>query len=265
VSFSETWLELRAGYDTAARSPMLEAELARWASARTMTTGRALGVVDLGAGSGNNRRHLARRLPVEQSWTLVDADPALLEAARRNDPAVAVRGVDLAADLDAAIPESTDLVTASALIDLVSAAWLDRLMARVDAAGAALLVVLTYDGRTTWEPPDPFDGRVLELVNRHQRIDKGFGPALGPDAGPALTRLAGGRVTQATSDWVIGPDDAPMRAALVEGWTSAAIEISPGEANGIDAWRSRSIDRQARLTVGHVDQLVMPKSWVRQV
>ena len=260
MSFSESWLELRAGYDTAARSPMLEAALARWAAARTTATGRALSVVDLGAGSGNNRRHLAPRLPVEQSWTLVDADPALLEVARRDDPSVTVRGLDLAADLEEAIPEGTDLVTASALIDLVSAEWLERLMAQVDAVGAALLIVLTYDGRTAWEPSDPFDRHVLELVNRHQRTDKGFGPALGPDAGPALVRLAGERVTQATSDWVIAPNDAPMQAALVEGWTSAAIEISPGEANEIDAWRDRSIGRRARLTVGHVDQLVMPKA-----
>lgn len=258
MSFSETWLALRAGYDTTARSPVLERELARWAAARTAAAGRALSVVDLGAGTGNNQRHLAPRLPVEQSWTLVDADPALLEAARRADPSVAVRGVDLAADLEAAIPETTDLVTASALIDLVSAGWLERLLARVDAVGAALLVVLTYDGRTAWQPPDPVDGRVVELVNRHQRTDKGFGPALGPDAGPALARLAGARVSQATSDWVIAPNDAPMRSALVEGWTAAAIEISPGEATEIDAWRSRSLGRQARLTVGHLDQLVMP-------
>ncbi|MEQ9334231.1 methyltransferase domain-containing protein [Thalassobaculum sp.] len=258
MSFSETWLTLRAGFDAAARSRALEDRLANWATTRTLATGRPLAVVDLGAGSGNNRRHLAPRLPAGQAWTLVDADGALLAAAARNDPAVAVRQADLAAELEAALPDGTDLVTASALIDLVSAEWLQRLVARVEALGAALLVVLTYDGRTAWQPADPLDSRVLELVNRHQRSDKGFGPALGPDAGPALARLCGGRLVQASSDWAIGPGDDAMRAALVEGWAAAAIELSPGEAGGIAAWRDRSIGRAARLTVGHLDQLVLP-------
>lgn len=258
MSFSETWLALRAGFDTAARSREVERRLAAWATARATATGRPLAVVDLGAGSGNNRRHLAPRLPVDQAWTLVDADDALLAAARTGDPAITVRRIDLAADLETALPEGTDLIAASALIDLVSAEWLERLVVRADAIGAALLMVLTYDGRTIWQPPDPLDARVLDLVNRHQRSNKGFGPALGPDAGPALAKLAGDRLIQATSDWSIGPNDGAMRAALVEGWASAAIDMSPGEAVEIAGWRDRSIDRVARITVGHVDQLVLP-------
>lgn len=258
MSFSESWLGLRAGFDAAARSQTLEIELAAWASTRIATTGRPLRVVDLGAGSGNNRHHLAARLPVEQSWTLVDADAALLAAAGQADPAVAVRCLDLAGEIEAALPDGTDLVTASALIDLVSASWLARLMERVDALGAALLVVLTYDGRTSWQPADPLDGRVLELVNLHQHRDKGFGPALGPDAGATLAGLAAGRLVADRSDWVIAPGDTAMRAALVEGWAAAAIETSPGEADEIAGWRDRSIGRAAGLTVGHVDQLVIP-------
>lgn len=258
MTFSASWLDLRAGFDSAARSRALEVELAAWVSARVAATGRPLQVVDLGAGSGNNRRHLAARLPVDQAWTLVDADAALLASAARADPTVAVRRLDLATDPDRAMPDGTDLVTASALIDLVSAPWLARLIARVDALGAALLVVLTYDGRTRWQPADPLDARVLELVNLHQRRDKGFGPALGPNAAAALAGLARGRLVADRSDWVIAPGDAAMRAALVEGWAGAAVEASPGEADDIAAWRNRSIGRAARLTVGHVDQLVMP-------
>lgn len=258
MSFPETWLALRAGFDGRARSRELEARLATWAAARATRTGRPLAVVDLGAGSGNNRRHLAPRLPVAQDWTLVDADADLLAAARRADPDVAVRRIDLAADLEAALPDDTDLVTASALIDLVSAGWLERLVRRVETAGAALLLVLTYDGRTDWQAGDPLDARVLELVNAHQRTDKGFGPALGPAAGAELARLAGGRVFQATSDWTIESADAAMRTALVEGWAAAATEMSPGEATAFAAWRDRSIGRETLLTVGHVDQLVLP-------
>ncbi len=258
MNFSEDWLGLRAGFDTRARSRMLEGRLGSWTSQRVTRTGRPLSVVDLGAGSGNNYRHLHPRLPVEQAWTLVDADAALLTAAQRTAPPMAVQTIDLATDLEGALPAGTDLVTASALIDLVSATWLERLMARVDALGAALLVVLTYDGRTLWEPSEPFDDRVLELVNRHQRSDKGFGPALGPDAALALARLTGQRAVEETSDWIIDAGDMAMRRALVDGWASAALDIAPDESASINSWRSRSIDRRARLTVGHVDQLLIP-------
>ncbi|MEQ8393889.1 class I SAM-dependent methyltransferase [Thalassobaculum sp.] len=258
MSFSEDWLGLRAGFDTRARSRALEERLATWTSQRVARTGRPLSVVDLGAGSGNNRRHLHSRLPVEQTWTLADADAALLEAAQRAAPSVAVQTVDLATDLEDALPVGTDLVTASALVDLVSAAWLQRLVARVDTLGAALLVVLTYDGRTRWEPSEPLDDRILELVNRHQRSDKGFGPALGPDAAPMLAQLARQQVVQETSDWIIEANETAMRQALVDGWASAALEIAPDESAAIGDWRSRSMDRHARLTVGHVDQLITP-------
>ena len=229
MSFSEDWLALRAPYDTAARASALERRLADWLSDRAGPG--PLSVLDLGAGSGNNMAHLAPRLPVPQSWTLVDADGALLEAAARRHPDVTVRQGDLAGDLAALIPEGTGLVTASALIDLVSEAWLARLTARVREIGCALLVVLTYDGRILWESELAGDGEVRDLVNRHQRGEKGFGPALGPEA---------------------------MRTALVTGWAGAAAEIAPEQAAAIEAWRERASSAPRALAVGHADQLWLP-------
>lgn len=252
MSFSPDWLALRAPYDTAARSTVLETRLAGWLGGR-----RSVSVVDLGAGSGNNFAHLAPRLPAEQRWTLVDADGALLAEAARRHPDVAVRQGDLAGDLDALIPDDTDLVTASALIDLVSEAWLARLTARVRAIGCALLVVLTYDGRIAWERETDADAEIRALVNRHQRGDKGFGPALGPAAPKALSALLDG-VESAPSDWEIGPGEAAMRQALVEGWAGAAVELAPDRVDGIAAWRDRAVSEPRALTVGHADQLWLP-------
>ena len=45
-----------------------------------------------------------------------------------------------------------------------------------------MLFALNYDGRIKCAPGDPDDAAIVALVNRHQRTDKGFGPALGPDA-----------------------------------------------------------------------------------
>lgn len=252
MSFSPHWLALRAPFDTAARSTAPEGRLAAWLAGR-----RSVSVVDLGAGSGNNLAHLAPRLPAAQHWTLVDADGVLLAEAARRHPGVAIREGDLAGDLDALIPDGTDLVTASALIDLVSEAWLARLAARVRAVGCALLVVLTYDGRIDWERETEADAEVRALVNRHQRGDKGFGPALGPAAPETLSALLDG-VESAASDWIVGPDDTAMRRALVEGWAEAASQIAPDRTEAIAGWRARSVSEPRALAVGHADQLWLP-------
>lgn len=256
MSFSADWLTLRAGFDSAARSTALEARLADWAAARVRRTGRPLRIVDLAAGTGNNRRHLSPRIAVPQHWTLVDNDPALLAAA---GSAADIRVLDLAADPAAAIPDDTDLVTASALLDLVSSGWLDRLAARLQSTQAALFAVLSYDGRIEWQAPAPFDAEVRDLVNRHQRTDKGFGPALGPDAVAALVERLDGAPETAPSDWVMQPSDRAMRAAMVDGWAGAATEIAPELADRVAAWRRTAADRGGLLTVGHRDLLLLPE------
>lgn len=256
MSFSADWLALRAPYDTAARNTMLEERLATWAARRIGATGRPLTVIDLGAGSGNNHRHLASRIGVAQRWTLLDSDPCLLRLAPDD---VDTRLSDLGNGPAAAIPDDADLVTASALIDLVSERWLAALIARTTAVNAALFVVLSYDGRIGWEIEHPTDARVAALINRHQRTDKGFGPALGPSAGDTLQRLSTRPVLEARSDWVIGADDGAMRSALVEDWHAAAIEMAPEEHAALNHWADTARLRAETLTVGHVDHLIPPR------
>ncbi len=130
--FSAEWLELREAYDRAARSgAVLDALRSAFAGAS------AVAVTDLGCGTGATLRAIRPLLPARQSWRLVDNDAALLaraKAAAPADTAVATAMIDLARHLDEAIGQETepvpDLVTTSALLDLVSSAWLDRLLAR---------------------------------------------------------------------------------------------------------------------------------------
>jgi hypothetical protein len=255
--FSADWLSLRARFDTAARAQVLEDRLARFANTRLSETGRTLQVIDLGAGSGNNYRHLSPRLPIRQHWTLVDGDEDLLRTAPETSD-ISRKHADLASGLEAAIPETADVVTASALIDLVSREWLVRLVERVRQINAALLVVLTYDGRIGWSDEDVDDGFVRERVNMHQRGEKGFGPALGPDAPHALQDIAGPDLATCSSDWRIGSADQDMRVALVDGWAGAAAEIAPEEAARISAWAARRRESDSDLIVGHADQLMLP-------
>ena len=117
-----------------------------------------------------------------------------------------------------------------------------------------------------WDPLDDGDQIVAELVNAHQRSDKGFGPALGPDAvSQLLARLdpSDGVVVTGASDWRIGPRDAAVQRALLAGYEAAAITMDSTRDDATDAWaRRRTAIIEAghsRLRVGHRDLLLLPR------
>lgn len=286
--FDGAWLTLREPADSRARSSAFDTRLRGFLGSRS----EMIEIVDLGAGTGANLRYLAPRLGGRQRWTLVEKDPALLGAISRasqnwaRGAGLAVTGsssvlgmsggglrldatlreADLAEALDDLPLPRAALVTASALLDLVSRAWLERLAARCAAARAPALFALTYDGRSSLEPAESFDAEIVELVNRHQQRDKGFGPALGPRAAPvAQERFAaeGYGVEQAPSDWRIDSNDQELLAGLLRGWAEAATETAPERAAAIASWLERRLATNAagRLaaTVGHTDVLALPK------
>jgi hypothetical protein len=253
--FTPEWLALREPADTAARST----EVARLVLDSVGRHGHAR-VVDLGSGTGSNVRHLSPLLSTTQEWRLVDHDAALLALAQTLVP---VRVETCVADLrhlNASLFVDCDLVTASALLDLVSEEWLRNFVQHCSRAASAVLVVLNYDGRITCSPADEDDRFLRDLVNSHQRTDKGFGAALGADAGPmveALLREAGYEVLRASSDWLLGTRDSALQRELIAGWAVAATELSPAETDRIDAWRQRRLAqvdaRGSTLLVGHDD------------
>lgn len=280
-SFSAEWLALREPADHAARDEGLARAVAAALDA-VADTRASMGprAVDLGAGAGSNVRYLLPRLPQITHWTLVDHDAALLDVARRSlASAAASAGVTIAThvadlrDLGALPLDSCRLVTGAALLDLVSAAWLEGLAALSADAGACVLFTLSYDGRLECTPEDPWDARVRDLVNVHQRTDKGFGPALGPDAtrvareafaaahGRAAARTNASALRTAASDWVLGAADAELQRQLVAGWAHAAQVIAPGDAEAIAGWHTRRLDAIARgastIRVGHQDLLAL--------
>src|SRR5690606_17109719 len=137
-----------------------------------------------------------------------DAPPAgvIHLAGRGFEAEVHLLRLDLAGQLAQLDFTQIDLVTASALLDLVSDGWLHALIPQARQAGAAMLFALSVDGRTDWTPADPLDAQVDALFTAHQRRDKGFGPALGAEAVARTVqcmREAGYAVAQAQSDWVI--------------------------------------------------------------
>mgnify|MGYP000259130872 CR=1 FL=1 len=246
MSFSADWLALREPADRAARDPAL---LARAAAA----AGAAPLVVDLGCGTGATARAMAGHLPGAR-WRLVDADADLLARAAAATGGDAHR-LDLA-DLGALPLAGADLVTASALLDLMPAPWVEALADRLAALRLPFYAALSYDGVMEWSPPHPADAAVTRAFNRHQRTDKGLGPALGPDAAATMAAALcrrGMHVTLAPSPWRLGPAEAALQADLLDGIAAAAREAGCAEAA---EWRAaRGADA---CVIGHADLLALP-------
>jgi hypothetical protein len=257
AGFSPDWLALREPADHAARSADLTCAILD-----ALPCDRPLRILDLAAGTGSNLRYLldaGSEPPPPREFLLVDHDPLLL--ARVPEMAgVETRCMDLSMLDDGTIFEGRDLVTASALLDLVSEPWLRALADRCAGSGAAVLFALSYDGRIVCTPEDSDDGTVVMLVNQHQRTDKGFGPAVGPDAANVAARCfddLGYLVQRAPSDWLLTPASGPLQRQLIDGWAQAAGEMAPQQMRAIDAWRERRLAHIAAgwsaITVGHQD------------
>jgi hypothetical protein len=174
---------------------------------------------------------------------------------------VETRISDLATLDDEGLFAGRHVVTASALLDLASEQWLATLARRCRAVGAAVLFALSYDGRSTCSPAEREDDMVRDLLNRHQRTDKGLGGvAAGPEAAACAVRCladAGYHVRSERSDWMLAASDDELQRRLVDGWRDVAVAVMPSAADAIDRWHRRRHEHidanHSRIIVGHVD------------
>jgi len=181
---------------------------------------------------------------------LIDAVKANVEAAKKENPSA---------------PVPIDLVTTSALLDLVSDNWLERLVTEIAARNLPFYAALTYDGRIEFDPADDADTAIVASVNKHQVGDKGFGPALGPSAAnAAIVRFEalGYTVKQDRADWMFGPVDRPIQNEVLSGWAFAAREMNDPSLAAIEDWLTRRRAAVAAghssIRVGHVDFFACP-------
>lgn len=276
---------MREAADAAARPAALTDALAR-----TLAPDAPVRILDLGTGTGSNVRYLLQRLPPQQDWLVIDRDSALLDEllsrtaswahTRGHDARVKERvcqiesaalrcqiettRADMGA-LDGSLCAGRDLVTASALLDLVSASWLQSLARCCRSAGASALFALTYNGKFTCSPAEPEDEMVRALMNLHQKRDKGLGgPAEGPQAATTAERAfrdEGFLVQRETSNWQLGPEEGALQEQLIDGWLQAAIEVEPERAASLRDWHARRLAHvcsgRSRIVVGHDDLLAL--------
>ena len=284
-TFDADWLALREPFDAASRSVALAERLAEALPARPR-------ILDLGAGTGSLFRWLAPIIDRAQAWTFADADADLLTHAfgmtadwaedhgytitwpdigrRRvllvHTPGgawrVEARVVDLAT-LPEQLPQLPfDAVVCSALLDLVSARWLQRF---ADALRTPLLACLSVDGHDAFLPRHPLDRTVLHAFRRDQRRDKGFGHALGPHAPQVLHAALAARgfaVASAASDWRIPLAAIKLLGELVHGHAGVAMRQLPSRRTAIAAWENlrwrQAAHGRLAIRIGHRDSLALP-------
>ncbi|MFJ8579675.1 methyltransferase domain-containing protein [Micromonospora sp. NPDC093277] len=253
------WLRLREPADAAARS----ADLVD-AVRRRLPADRPVVVHDLGSGTGSMARWLAPRLPGPQHWVLHERDPDLLAlAAAEWDTAglvtVATRGSDITR-LRAADLADAHLITASALLDMLTADEVERTVAA--CAGRLTLFALTVVGRVEFTPADPLDEDLTAAFNAHQRRTVDGRILLGPDAVAvtvAAFRRRGIDVQVRPSPWRLGPEQPALTVEWLTGWLDAAVEERPDLAGAARAYRDRRLAEAAsgrlRVVLHHADLL----------
>jgi hypothetical protein len=268
IRVSREWLALREAADAAARAKDLVERLTRQLPA----TGPRV-IHDLGCGTGAMARWLAPVLPGPQHWILHDHDADLLDVAASEPPGPAADGAAVTvetrtSDISRLLPGDlvgSTLITASALLDVLTEEELSALMAVCAGARCPLLLTLTVVGRVDLTPAEPLDRLIAVAFDAHQRRVTERGRLLGPDAAAvAVDRWGrlGAEVLVRSSPWRLGPSESELAAEWFTGWVGAACEQAAALAAEAELYTRRRLAQAAagalRVTVEHADLLLSP-------
>ncbi|MYW16699.1 methyltransferase domain-containing protein, partial [Streptomyces sp. SID2955] len=267
--YAPEWLQLRESADAAARArELLDPLRVRLSGDPGRDGGRA--VHDLGCGTGSMGRWLAPRLDGAQHWVLHDRDPYLLHFAAAASPRAAADGSRVTAetrrgDVSRLTPDAltgASLVTASALLDVLTREQIEALADACTGAGCPALLTLSVAGRVEIGPGDPLDAEIAEAFNAHQRRDG----LLGPDAVTVACEAfsaRGATVRLHPSPWRLGPEEAALTEQWLRGWVGAAVEQRPELRGPAEPYLKARLAACAagtlRVTVHHTDLLALPR------
>ncbi|EFL37909.1 conserved hypothetical protein [Streptomyces griseoflavus Tu4000] len=152
------------------------------------------------------------------------------------------------------------LVTASALLDVLTRDDVGTLAAACAGAGCPALLTLSVAGRVELTAPHPMDQEITEAFNAHQRRDG----LLGPDAVTVAAEVFaehGATVRLHPSPWRLGPAQAALTEQWLRGWVGAAVEERPELAERADGYLADRLQACAagelRVVVHHSDLLAL--------
>ena len=158
------------------------------------------------------------------------------------------------------------LITASALLDMLTGEELARLVEACAGAGCPVLLTLSVVGRVELSPADPLDSRVAAAFNAHQRRTTARGRLLGPDAVAAAVEgfeRLGAEVIVRSSPWRLGAPESELAAEWFSGWIGAACEQQAELIGETGAYARRRLAQAAAgrlgVSVHHADLLILPR------
>jgi hypothetical protein len=268
VDVSSDWLALREEEDSRARSMELALSLGE------LLPDGPLVVHDLGSGTGSMMRWLAPLLPGPQEWVLHDWNARLTDRAiederpldRDRRPVSVTRRVDDLAHLRASDLQGATLVTASALLDVLTAQELHAIVDASVGVGSPALFALSVTGDVSLTPGDPRDPVIQRAFNAHQRRVAGDRRLLGRYGAPiarGLFGLAGWRVQTRTTNWQLDAQQPRLLSEWLDGWIDAAVEQAPELREASEAYRDLRTAQLARgelsAVVRHLDLLAWPR------
>jgi hypothetical protein len=267
IEVSSDWLALREPEDARARSRDLAL-----AAAGHLVPGPIV-IHDLGSGTGSMMRWLAPLLPGPQTWVLHDWNATLIDRAtngfvpldREGRPvSIRTRGEELA-HLDPDALDDGSLVTASALLDVLTSKEVRVVIDACVAVGCPVMLSLSVTGEVRLDPRDPRDDVFAASFNAHQERRVSGRRLVGPTGVALAQRLfldAGWNVRSASTFWRLGDHDPLLLERWFDGWCDAALEQRADlEVYGADyrALRSSQSRRGAlSAVVEHTDLLAWP-------
>lgn len=265
---SSDWLALREAEDSRARSR----ELAR--SVLTRLPSGPITVHDLGSGTGSMMRWLAPLLPGPQTWVLHDRHASLIEraleaAAPRDlfDAPISIRSrIGELERLEAGDLEGAALVTASALLDVLTTRAAHVIVDACVEVGAPALLSLSVTGEVALQPWDARDRLFEAAFNDHQRRETDGGRLLGRYGAPIVRGLfteAGWSVRTARTSWHLTHAEPRLLREWFDGWVDAAEEHRPelrDECAGYRELREGQLQRgDLSAVIHHLDLLAWPR------
>lgn len=278
LDVSSDWLALRETEDARARSADLALRIPSLLTP-SLRIPSPLGpgpitVHDLGSGTGSMMRWLAPMLPGPQTWVLHDWNESLTGRAFDGPPP---RGSDdvpvtirtRVGELDRLRADDlagASLVTASALLDVLTAAEAHAIVDACVEVGAPTFLSLSVTGEVELRPWDARDRAVGDAFNAHQRREVQGRRLLGRYGGPIVRGLfqqAGWAVRQARTSWRLDDRDPELLREWFDGWVDAADEQSPERSAEIADYRALRHDQLDRgalsAVVYHLDVLAWPR------
>ena len=267
--YAPQWLRLREPADADARARELLDPLRIRLANRPGRRGAGTVVHDLGCGTGSMGRWLAPLLDGPQHWILHDRDPYLLHFAAVGAPRSAADGSRIEVTtqrgdlgrLTADALAGASLVTASALLDVLTREEIGTLAAACVEAGVPALLTLSVVGRVELTPSHPLDPEIADAFDAHQRRSELLGPDAVTAACEAFGRL-GATVRVQPSPWRLGAEHKELAGEWLRGWVGAAVEQRPELAALADTYLRERLAQceggELRVVVGHSDVLALP-------